>query len=98
MKILAKYYGRVNLLGPPTELSVVMLHELGTSKIEDKSFPTDNLVRQNIDYEGCQFELVLEQTDDNKVVSKFRKLSPEEVDENYFNNIKKELPEENWDI
>lgn len=72
MKLLAKYYGRVNKFNPPPELSYVTLKEESTGKVIDTSAVSQKLIDAGIGQDD-QFEVVINESIDGKIIPHINK-------------------------
>jgi hypothetical protein len=67
MKILTKYFGKVNKLNPAPELSHVTLKNIENGTTVETNIETKKLLEEGIDHNDCEFEVVIQETLDGKV-------------------------------
>jgi hypothetical protein len=76
MKILIKFFGIVNKFNPPPETSYVTLKEDGTNKTYDVGVKSETLLQNKIDQDGCEFEVIVQESVDGKVNAVINKIEP----------------------
>jgi len=91
MKTLAKFYGRVNKLNPVPEPSYVTLKNAETNETVDTDAVTKKLLEQGIDHDGCEFEIIIEESLDGKIQHTLIKLEPKTITPEEANEIHKEM-------
>ena len=80
MKIVAKYHGQVIKFNNPPEKSYVTLKDLDTNKVVQTDAISEKLLEQGIDYDGCEFEVVVQESLDGKIEPIMRKIDPNQLE------------------
>jgi hypothetical protein len=91
MKIVARFYGRVNKLNPVPEKSYVTLKNQETGETVDSNAVTEKLLEKGIDHDGCEFEIIMEQSIDGTVTATLTKLEPKPITPEKMDEIRKEM-------
>lgn len=76
MKILAKFYGRVKKLNPVPNPSFVTLINTKTNERMETDAITYKLLEKGIDHEGCDFEIIIQESLDGNPEAILTKLEP----------------------
>ena len=76
MKILSKFHGRVKKFNSPPEVSYVVLQDMNTGKSVETTAVSSKLLEQSIDCDGCEFEIIIQETIDGKPQGTIQKISP----------------------
>jgi hypothetical protein len=76
MKILAKFSGWVKKFNPPPQVSYVVLKNLDTGEVAEATAVSSKLLEQCIDKDGCEFEIVIQESVDGKQQGFVKKISP----------------------
>jgi hypothetical protein len=80
MKILAKFHGQVIKFNSPPTPSYVTLKDLDTNKVVQTDAISENLIKQSIDYDGCEFEVVVRESLDGKIETEMYKINPNQLE------------------
>lgn len=80
MKILAKFHGQVIKFNSPPKPSYVTLKDLDTNKVVQTDAISENLLKQNINYDGCEFEVVVRESLDGKIETEMYKINPNQLE------------------
>ena len=94
MKTVAKFWGRVNRLSAVPEPSYVTLKDQETGESYDTSAVTEKLLEKGIDHDGCEFEVVVEQSLTGEVKGTLTKLEPKPITPERVAEIKKNSVED----
>jgi len=79
MKVVSTFYGRVNQLNQPPELSFVTLKNEESDEVYDTTAMTEKLLEKGIDYNDCEFKFIINQSIDGTITSELVKLDPKSV-------------------
>lgn len=88
MKEVARFHGRVNRLCTVPSRSYVTLKNLATNETVDTDAVTEKLLEAGIDHEGCQFEVIINESLEGKVTAEMHKVDPKPVSPERTDEIK----------
>ncbi len=91
MKVVAKFYGRVNQFNAPPGPSYVTLKNASTGETVDTDAVSEKLLEKGIDHNDCEFEIIVQQNDDGKQEATLTKLEPKKLAEQELEQISKEV-------
>jgi hypothetical protein len=97
MKEVARFVGRVNKLNPVPEPSYVMLKNVATGEVANTDAVTEKLLEKDIDHDGCEFEVVVQESGEGKIEAVLRKVEPKPISSEHVKEIKEEFKGK-WDI
>lgn len=80
MKELYKYWGRVIKYNPAPNLSYVTLKDSKTGELHETSIDSEKIATKGIDYDGCEFEILILKTDDGNEEGIVNKLETQNFD------------------
>ena len=80
MKTLAKFHGIVIKFNNPPEKSHVTLKDLDTNNMVQTDAISEKLLEQNINYDGCEFEVVVQESLDGKIEATIRRIDPNQLE------------------
>ena len=90
MKVLAKFYGKVNKFNAPPAPSYVLLKNVDTGELCETDAVSEKLVEAGIDHDGCEFEVVI-QEDNGKPEAVMHKLEPKKLSDEELKEISDEV-------
>lgn len=96
MKEVARFHGRVNRICPVPARSYVTLKNVATGETVDTDAVTEKLLEAGIDHEGCQFEVIINESLEGKVNAEMHKVDPKPVSPERVAEIKAAF-EGRWD-
>lgn len=79
MKLVAKFYGRVNKFNPPPNPSYVTLKNAETNETYDTDAVSQKLLEAGVDHDDCEFEIIVNQSVDGTTTATILKLDPKEI-------------------
>lgn len=91
MKILAKFYGQVIKFNHPPKKSYVTLTNVKTGEVADANAVSEKLLEQGINYDDCEFEVIIQRSDGGELEQIINKLEPNPISPERIEEIKKEM-------
>lgn len=89
MKELCKYYGKVNRLIHPPGDSYVTIRNTTTNEECDAIISTKILLEKGIDHDGCEFQVLIQESIDGKIKGVLSKIEPKKLSKEQVEDIKK---------
>lgn len=83
-----KFYGTVNKFNPPPLDSIVTLFDENHLSF-DTTVKSEELVKRDMNYDGCEFEIIINESIDGTIDSSFVKVPPKELSKDQLDDIKK---------
>lgn len=91
MTLISKFTGRVNKFNSPPEPSYVTIKDTKTNEIYNTDAVSQKLLEAGIDHDGCEFEIIVNQSVDGNITASINKLEPNLVTPEQVEIIYKEV-------
>jgi len=79
MKTEDKFYGIVNKFNYPPEKSYITLTNVKTGEVRDANAVSEKLLERGIDYDDCEFEVIIQKSDGEIEEIIIKKLDPKSI-------------------